>query len=417
MIKDIWKKLLGKLQSVHDEEEEFREEDLEDRELIIDQEDKKQRIAIRGKFPKFYWAVIANVLLFAVLAALYVVCGSRIYSPKTAVEEYYAAYAEGDWNKIFDACAFPTSEFLSRQSFVNAHSYHGISGEAEEEIIGFTVNLAQKDEISRIYQVDYRIKGNSEKLSTQVEAVRGKQAGIFFHEWEIVPDGMYMKNAEIQIPAQAKLTLDGIELSSDYYVSTDSNVDIYRLPYLFCGYHTILLEQEGKESYREIYMAEAGKPLQILPELRLSETTGKEITGFVLDAVDAVYQAAISHEEFDTISQYFPSDAIGRNRAEEAYGEFTENFAGNWSRGVTKLAIRQMDINVSGGGSSGFEVTVDMTFSAEEAYRAWQFYSSTETYSGTSSLELRVYTNEADLKLNEGIFGFFENMELDEEDA
>lgn len=111
MIKDLWKKLLGKLQSVHDEEEEFREEDLEDRELIIDQEDKKQRIAIRGKFPKFYWAVIANVLLFAVLAALYVVCGSHIYSPKTAVEEYYAAYAEGDWNKSLTPAPFRLRNF------------------------------------------------------------------------------------------------------------------------------------------------------------------------------------------------------------------------------------------------------------------------------------------------------------------
>lgn len=415
-MREKWKKLLEKLNRADDREEGVYE-DLEDRELVIDEEDKKQRITIHAKLPRFYWVVIGNAVVFAAIWILYALCGSHIYSPKTAVREYYGAYADGDWNQVYDACAFPDSEFLSRQSFVNAHSYQSMDSEASQEIIGFSVKLAQKDEISRFYQIDYRVTGSSEMMSTQVEAVRGKPAGIFFRQWEIIPDGLYMENVEIQIPAQAKLTLDGIELSSEYFIATDNNVDIYRVPYLFCGYHTIALDQEGKDSYREIYKAEEGKPLQILPELRLSETTGAEISDFVIDVVDAVYEAAIGQEEFETIRQYFPSDAIGSSRAEDAYEEFVENFAGSSNRGVTKLAIRQMDLNVSGEGSAGFDVKVDMTFSAEEAYRSWYFYSSTKTYSGTSSLQLKVYTNEADLKVNEGIFDFFENMELDEEDV
>lgn len=419
MKNELWKKLLRRLQDVGsgDTDEEIPEEALRDRELIIDEEDKEQRVRIRGRLPRFYWVIIGNIAVFAVLAALYVTAGLRMYSPSKAVEEYYAAYVDGDWNAMYDACTFPESEFLSRQSFVNANSYQGIDGEAPETVIGFTVKPAQESELSRTYQVDYRVSGSKETKSVQVETVRGARAGIFFRTWEVIPDGLYMENVEIQIPAGAKLTLDGIGLSSEFYVATDSNVDIYRIPYLFCGYHTIALEQEGKEEYREIYKAEEGQPLRMLPDLRLSETTGKEITEFVLRAVDAVYEAAISHGEFESVSEYFPSDVIGKRRAEDAYGEFTEHFAGYRNKGVTKLAIRQMDLSVSGEGSSGFDVTVDMTFNAEEASRAWKFRNSTKTYSGTSTLTFKVYTNENELKLSEGIFGFFENMEQDEEEV
>ena len=347
---------------------------------------------------------ISTVTLL-LLTAVFFMAGNYLYSPQKVARDYYEAMLAGDWNQMYDCCRFPEGQFLSRINFVNAMSY-GTSGEKNTpEIKNYRMRRKETDESSGVstYTVSYTLQGVSESQNSTVKIARGSRIMGPFYEWYIVPEDLYVENVEIAVPEDADFYLDCTRIldqyeSEDSDASTGNGEKVYEIPCLFLGYHTARIHEKERTDYREIFYVKNNGHLEFLPELKLNDSTGKEIADLLEDAVQDFCDAGMKKESFSKIRSCFSSDAQVQKKAEETFEEFCQGVADENNTGLANLTITNIDTVVS---NTDGQMKAEVTFSytAERVEKRLFFFYRTVTESGTKKLELQIGSSGGEWKI------------------
>lgn len=363
-----------------------------------------------GSLPPWVKGVACNCTVLALLGLIFFLCGNYMYGPAKTARAYYEARLAKDWNTVYDCCVFPKSSFLSRQNFVNANDYDpesgGEGGQKElPEITSYMMRKKGNEGGKTIYQINYSLKDDGEAHIEKLLMERGSTVLWFFSNWQVSPEDMYVADVNIAVPAKARLVLDGSDVTGKYKVkSSDSEKDIYQIPYLFLGWHTVELKESGKENYREVFELKEKRTLEFIPELQLNNKSGKEICERAEKAVDMIYQTAASHGDFKDISEYFFSDSKTQKAAEKAFGELSEEFSTSREAGIATLSVTRVTTSVKNQ-DDVMSAGIDVVYTAEKVNRWLFFFYKTKTYSDSVELKANVLKEDGQWVFDEGIIG------------
>lgn len=349
---------------------------------------------------------VSAVTLF-LLTAIFFMVGNYLYSPQKVARDYYEAMLSEDWNRMYDCCRFPEAQFLSRKNFVNAMSYGTSEEEETPGIKNYRMRKKETDESSgtRTYTVNYTLQGVSEAQSDTVKIARGNQVMGPFYEWYIVPADLYVEDVEITVPEGADLYLDSVRILEQYEKEAESQESIsvggetvYEIPYLFVGYHTVRIHEKERTDYREIFYVEDDTPLEFLPELKLNDSTGKDIADLVEDAVQDFCEAGMKKDSYSKIRNYFSGEDDVQEKAKQAFEEFCRGVADDENTGLVNLTVTNIDTTVSNtDGTMNAEVSI--SYAAERVESRFFFFYRTVTESGTKTLDLQIGSSGGEWKI------------------
>ena len=356
--------------------------------------------------PAWIRGVVINVAVMLLLVIVFFMAGNYLYGPAKTARAYYEAKLAEDWNGVYDNCKFPKSPFLSRQVFVNANSYEkdGAATESETpEITSYMMRKKQSDRSSAVYQVNYSLKGDGEAHIESLSMERGNSVLKMFHNWYVTPENLYIQDVKITVPEDARLIIDGIDVTEKYKEkSGDSMKAVYKIPYLFLGWHTVELKEPGKENYREIFELRENKALEFIPELQLNNQSGKEICDQAEKALDAIYTGAASNKDFEKISKYFSSDKDTQKAAKKAYDDLTERFATKKTVGIATLSVTRVTTSVQNK-EELMHAEIEVNYTAEKVSKWFFFFYDTENYSDSTVLNSQVTKEDGNWVFDAGI--------------
>lgn len=329
-----------------------------------------------------------------------------MYGPAKNARAYYEAKLAGDWNRMYDCCVFPESSFLSKQNFVNAMSYRTNQDTDEQEMPEITSYMMRKkgtngDQVN--YQVNYSLKDDGEAHIESLVMKRGSSVLRVFSNWYVLPKDLYVQDVSVTVPKKARLSIDGTEVTEKYLTeSQDEEKAVYQIPYLFLGYHTIELKERGKEDYREIFELTEKKNLEFIPEMQLNNKSGKEICDRVEEAIDAIYQAAASHKDFEEISSYFSADAATQKAARNAYENLENQFSTKKKVGIATLSVTRVTTSVRNQ-NEAMTADIEINYAAEKVSKRFFFFYKTKNYQEQKRLKTVVTKEDGQWLFDEGI--------------
>lgn len=356
------------------------------------------------ELPPWMKLLTVSVGILILLTAGFFLTGSYLYSPQKTARAYYEAKLAGDWNRMYDCCQFPEGKFLSRKNFVNAMSYEEQELETPK-IKSYRMKKTGTDGTTgnSIYSLTCTLEGISEVQKETVKIAKGEKVLGPFYEWYIVPEDLYVENAELAVPEDAQLYLDGLQITDQYEMKSEEDlqgVAVYRIPYLFLGYHTIQIQEKGRDEYREIIRVKDNKRQEILPELKLNDANGKKIADLAEDAVQDFCEAGMKKQSFDRISKYFLNDTSVRKKAEKAFESFSKKVADEENTGLVRLAVTGIETSVSNSDGS-MKAEVKVSYTAEKVEKKLFFFYRTVTESGSRKISLLMKNSQGEWKIQD----------------
>lgn len=342
-----------------------------------------KRLPVWGK------GLIINGALLLLLTAAFFMIGTYLYGPAKTARAYYEARTAGDWNAVYDCCTFPRSPFLSRRNFVNANAYAAGEEAAEGEPAAISSFMMRKKG-GGVYQVSYSLEGEGESHTESLALVRGERVLRLFYNWSVAGEDLYAENVVLAVPKEAHLTLDGIEVEEKYETEgSDSTKKYYEIPYLFKGYHTLELKEEGKENFRKLFEVQETGKWEFFPELQLNNKSGKEVCERAERALDEIYAAAAAHEDFSEISSYFSGEERVQKKAEEAFRKLSERFSTKKKTGIATLSVTSITTAVQNE-EDRMHASVTVRYTAEKVKKRFFFFYDTEEYEDSVRMEVNV---------------------------
>lgn len=350
--------------------------------------------------------VILNGTVLIVLCLCFFMAGNYMFGPAKTARAYYEARIEGDWNKVYDCCIMPKSAFLSRQNFVNAMSYRPEGAEEKREtpqITSYMMRRKEKNGDKVTYQVNYSLKDDKEAhIETLIMECGSDVLGIF-HNWYVSPEQLYVTAVKVIVPENARITVDGMDITEKYRQGkAEKGKAVYQIPYLFLGYHTVELKEQGKENYREIFEVTEKKTLEFIPEMQLNNKSGKEICDQAETALDAVCKAAAAHEKFSVVKEYFSSDSKTQKAAEEAYETLADEFSTKKKTGIATLSVTRVTTSVQNEEET-MNAQIEMNYTAEKVSRWLLFFYKTKSYQDQTKMNVKVTKENDKWVFDEGL--------------
>lgn len=364
---------------------------------------------LKGRQP-WVRGMLINGAVFLLLIVVFFMTGSYMYGPAKNARAYYEAKSAGDWNRMYDCCVFPESSFLSKQNFVNAMSYRTNQDTDEQELPEITSYMMRKkgkngNQVN--YQVNYSLKDDGDAHIESLVMERGSSVLRVFSNWYVLPEDLYVQDISVTVPKRARLSIDGTEVAEKYLTeSQDEEKAVYQIPYLFLGYHTIELKERGKEDYREIFELTEKRSLKFIPEMQLSNKSGKEICDRVEEAVDAICRAATAHKDFGEISGYFSADTATQKAARAAYENLESQFSTKKKVGIATLSVTRVTTSVRNQ-SEAMTADIEINYAAEKVSKKFFFFYKTKSYQEQMQLKTTVTKEDGQWLFDEGVIPSF----------
>lgn len=368
-----------------------------------------KKIAVKIKnLPRLVILAGINLLCVFIFLIVFISLGNSIYGPRNTLQSFMMHYLRGDWEYVYEMCEFPENAFLSPLDFVNAHSYVDNRDEKEEsggQVSNFKIKKQKEAGENKIYEISCRIENQEDDYVLQAELVKGDRAWNLFQTWKIIPRDLYTSDVVLKVPETADVWIDNKKLTEEYKAGAQEGKTEYRIPYLFYGYHTVLLEEEGKADYSDIIEVREKKELEIFPELKLNQNTGREIAERMNEAVDQILEAAMEKESFTKIRSYLIPDEQVLKKARERYEDLLDEISDSNRDGIYKLAVT--DTNVEIADQDGLKGKIELEYTGEQVKRRFWFFYKNESFSGSTKSTVSITKDQDQWCFDENIIPEF----------
>lgn len=377
----------------------------------------QKKPAQHRKLPGLLFVVIAEAAAAILLIAGIVWINGKRFSPEKVAEDYWKAVMDCEWGKAYDFCSFPDSDLLTRQMYVNVNegndektdyesvrvirASQGADIQADEglELLLGNGESAKADKGTsesgdvRQYTVEYRVKGSSENSYTSLTLAKTKKRNfLFWDDWKVTSSESWVKDAQIIIPENAGITLNGVKVDASGAEVSDGLKTI-TIPYLFTGQYQMSVTEEGMEDYNQMLNVTSYGIEEPMVTLVPSKETVGEVAGKAGSDIEKIIGSALTGKTFDEIEDCFTENAVLENSVKENYEELVKGLAGDGkTSGIISLELSNMKFELSSQPSSG-AIEFYLEMDRKETYHTYWGDPGENDYSMSAYL---VYQKEGD---------------------
>ena len=187
---------------------------------------------------------IVEFLLLVVVVVIAIASFLQINSKKTAAENFFEMVMNGDYETALQVVKSDNGAVPSLSAFENAMESMNLDDVDEYEISAgnkgkYTLEYTDTDDF------DYEFKIVVEE--------KEKNLFLFFKQYEINIDNLYIQEVILEVPSGLEISLDGTPVSRDFIETTpdDYGYDQYVMNTVFPGDHIVRISGTNVKPYSE----------------------------------------------------------------------------------------------------------------------------------------------------------------------
>ena len=334
-------------------------------------------------------AVIAE----AAVLLMVLVIASTLFHQAGSVDrkagKYFVSLVNGNYKKAFSYLNLKKDKFINPDQLELAMGGTDFS-EVDNYYIqdyrglydGYYGTSHKANELGRTYVAFYRNKGASYDSQYYIQMAKSGKGG----KWYVSSDSLVVRNAKINVPRGAAVTVDDIEVPEKYAEegSNDYGPDVisYTIPQLFSGAHYISVKADGCEELRRVWYVSGNGDSCSLLDLRRTRETMESLQAQAASNMQRIYQAILNKESFDSVADLFTSDPDQLKYIREDYERLAENMHGD-SYWVTSMSFQNLEARSTTG-----EPSVRLSFHCAGAYQEKYYDGEIGSEQGESDCEM-----------------------------
>lgn len=312
--------------------------------------------------------VLVVVFLLVLLVSTTIV--NNKFSAEKIAETYFVKLVNGDYKSAYKFLDLENDDFVNKETFETYAKQMNY-----EKITEYLVEDADNSGSSGgAVSILYFQEGQSEQSRFYVDmSLAESKKLLFFDDWKVSSGSAICTNTEFEVHNGASLVIDGIEIAPSYLVqdkygesSYDSYYDVYRIPQMFRGYHTIEVSVEGMTPVKETLFLDSSDMSYEYTSLYCTEEMTKEIQTLAINNMYRIYDAAVKGLPFDEIASLFVNESEILSYVAEEYSYLVQNM--QESIRVDKISFSNI---VSYGDTSSAYVEVSFDYVIEGMIQDW----------------------------------------------
>jgi len=291
--------------------------------------------------------IIAVAAAIAVLVAL-VITGSSITNPERIVKAYFESYVAGNYEKAYSYLSLPKSQFLTKQAFGEYMRQENFSNMdiASFEIVDPSKGRSGNDssQISKEYQVNYILRGESSQKRFTVSLVRqDKKQLLFYNSYKVGLDDLIVRDFIVYAPEGINLNFDDVALAQrDNTTDSYENLKMYVVDAAFRGNHTLAATSDLFEDIRaEISLSRSS--YEVLNDFEVKESIRATIATNAYNVFVAMAQNALKKGELlsiENIANVLTSNSEQQRGIQERYDNLTSHVKKDDGTGLKSVSFK-----------------------------------------------------------------------------
>lgn len=352
----------------------------------------------RKPISKLTIAIGAEAVLLAAMIVVFFSIGNKVCSPEKVVEKYFVELANQDLKGAYKLLDVEEDDFINEKLFEKVNSNSKLN-----KVTNYEVKKSKGGSLGKNIEIEYRTKGSSsdESYYVSVNKKAGKKA-LFFDNWEVTTEAIIVKDFLVTVPAGAKVTVDGVELDKSYINQKDEAYQFYTIPAMFAGEHQIVVSQEDMQEVRKIVSTNDTYSFwqeDMVPQKEVLE----EVIQTAAKDFEAVYMAAASGKEFDSVKDLFSSKKESQSQAKEEYEELRDELRDSSYSFINKIAFSEIEGTIEKGYAETdemcLEVSLEFDYLVDYDYEDWFGEVSNKTYNGSDYIQFKLIKEDGAWKL------------------
>ena len=260
--------------------------------------------------------VAAEALILVLIIVGFCAIGKLQNDASFVAERYMQAYADHDWEKVYDLMERPEGALLQKALFVETMEASDLP-----VIQNFEVTLDTHFDRKKEKHYDVQYTTNVQETSDiKLKLIKQKEKAMFFFDkWRVSPEAVLVNDYKIHVPRGASVAIDGIALDKDKRIDGEIvGMDTYAVT-LFEGKHDLQAAVPWHEIYENLFTVGEGEEYSV-SGLIMTEDGKTAVQSKMQTVLKKMYTAAMSEDDFSTIESLFAVDA--REACRQTYDAF-----------------------------------------------------------------------------------------------
>lgn len=267
--------------------------------------------------------IIKMAVIFAICGGIgiFLAVGERAGSSERFAEQYFSYYITNRYEDMYDMIDKSGSGFISYNNFESMCTGEKVYGQIQDYKMGSAVKHGN----DVTYVVSYYMYEDPQPysytitLNRQVPKVYG-----FFPTWKVSIERFLVKNFKIYTPAGTEMMLDGKKMEAYKHGQTeDGSKDIYKVPNIFLGDHTISVHDAmiGKLT-RSIYVEKDEKEYEVTTQdFKLDQGEYENMRDLGSLLLTEMYTSAMDGVSTfeNNLSQFFAADEQSQANGKQVF--------------------------------------------------------------------------------------------------
>lgn len=361
------------------------------------EEDNKRRSSKKRRLIAVIISIVLLILIAVTVLLVYPIVSSK-HNPEKYIDAYIQCLSEKNWDEAYNFMPSIDSPYINKESFkqfIEANSVDTLFSGSKAE--SYVIEKEYTGDKFTSYTIDYiDAEGNWKTVHARIKMA--KDGFWKYDEYRVIPSRNLICNADIYVPAGAKVFVDSVEVqNSQSTTMTDSKtgkdipVSVFTTDYMFSGEHEIKVQCEGFNDYIKTEKINKDSYIFYIP-LTMSEDQYSKLYNRAQEAVNNLYSYACGGEsgiDASELSERFSGDSVNA-----LYDEIKDSVYGsNKYIDITDFSVSQATLKSQFG-----DISVSCSSSAE-CYINFEFdYKYKITNSFDSESENRTDTGSASVK-------------------
>ena len=341
-------------------------------EEIKKEEPKKERKPISKK-NKIIIGIVAIVV--AILVAGYMYLGSLCKPEKIAIK-YFKAYTSKDADKIANIIKLDESDFVSKKLLKEA-----LKDEEKIELENYAIDntptttkeitkalgIKAEDDMSKSIRIKYIKKGSSKEYYKTIKLVKSKNKKyLFFDNWVVDSSDLIAKDYSLSVPADSKVSLNGIELGKKYKKDNSSSYDSYLIPSILKGTYKAKVTLKSGIELTGTLKVDGNYGSFSSNNLKFESKTEKKFVNEIKENISLIYNSVLEDKSFEDIKDSFDEDS--RDNFENTFNTIKQNALSEYSK-LKEIKITNAEIRYFNISEDNVRFSVQVTYDYKVEYK------------------------------------------------
>lgn len=303
----------------------------------------------KRKIPLALKCIFIIFLLLGIAFTLFYFYIKQQTSPYRIATKYAETFMSKDVTALFDTMGMERDTFITPESLRNYLREHlNYDKVSAYNMVEFT-NTG--DENTKQYGITWQTNERNRQYTQTLTLKKSPHKLYFlFDNWKIDTSEYQAKNCSIGVPANAIVSIDGIEVPTDKASSGTANLSVCKLGSLFPGSHTISVRMAGFTDYFSATNLKSGdyssqNIYTVTPSmLKITAETEKTLKEDAEKLIHSIYECALAGKSFEKLENACTFEDTSKEHLKQAYNTLVTNHI--------KSATHLTDVNFTSYSSS-----------------------------------------------------------------